>query len=107
MRKEMAGEQSQGSRLEANSTVLLTQIQEIQSQIATTAAAKQNADINVAQIIRKWQDTLKQLRAQVAMNSRLEQKAKGGIYVQKEIADLGQQVKQRDLEITDLQEQVD
>jgi len=107
MRSEMAGEQSQGNRFEANSTVLLKQIQQIQSQIATTSAAKQSADINVAQVIHKWQATLQQLREQVGMNAKLEQQAKGGIYVQKEITDLEQQVKQRDTQITDLQEQVD
>lgn len=107
MHKELTGEQSQGNRFEANSTVLSKQLQEIQSQIAVAAASKQNADINVAQIIRKWQDTLKQLREQVAMNSQLESQAKGGSDVQQQIQDLQQQMKQRDTQITDLQEQVD
>lgn len=107
MNAELSGEQSKGSRFQANATVLLQQIQNIQAQITTAASSKQTADINVAQIIKKWQDTLKQLREQVAMNSRLEQQAKGGSDVQKQISDLAQQVKERDSDITDLQEQVD
>lgn len=107
MRKEQAEEQSQGNRFEESSAALTKQIQDIQAQITTAATSKQNADINVAQVIKKWKETLKQLREQVAINSQLSQEAKGGDDVQKQINDLVQQIKERDTQITDLQEQVD
>jgi hypothetical protein len=107
MRKEQQGEQSQGDNFEASCEVLTKQLQELQNQIATAATAKQNADINVAQVITKWKATLAQLREQVAINAQLSQQAKGGSDVQQQINDFAQQIKERDTEIADLQEQVD
>lgn len=107
MRKEQQGEQSQGDRFQANCEVLMKQLQQIQNQVATAATSKQNADINVAQVITKWKATLKQLREQVAINAQLSQQAKGGSDVEQQINDLAQQIKERDTQIADLQEQVD
>lgn len=107
MKKEQTGEQSQGDQFAAQCQVLMNQMQQIQTQIAAAATSKQNADINVAQVIHKWKETLGQLREQVAVNTQLSQLAKGGGDTQKQINDLMQQVKERDSQIADLQEQVD
>eukprot|EP00746_Dinoflagellata_sp_MGD_P167900 gnl/MRDRNA2_/MRDRNA2_98879_c0_seq1.p1 gnl/MRDRNA2_/MRDRNA2_98879_c0~~gnl/MRDRNA2_/MRDRNA2_98879_c0_seq1.p1 ORF type:complete len:376 (+),score=118.92 gnl/MRDRNA2_/MRDRNA2_98879_c0_seq1:146-1273(+) len=107
MKKEQTGEQSQGDKFASQCQILMSQMQEIQTQVAAAATAKQNADINVAQVIHKWKETLKQLREQVAINTQYSQIAKGGGDVQKQIDDLMQQVKERDTQIADLQEQVD
>jgi len=107
MKTEQGQEKAQGQQFQATSAVLTKQIQEIQAQITAAAQSKQNADVNIAQIIRKWQATLKQLRDQVAVNAELSQQAKGGNDVQKQINELTQQIKDRDTQITDLQEQVD
>merc|ERR1719335_824780 len=88
MHKEQTGEQSQGDQFVAQCQVLMNQMQQIQTQIAAAAASKQNADINVAQVIHKWKETLKQLREQVAINTQLSQQAKGGADVNKQINDL-------------------
>lgn len=107
MTAEQGQHQSQGKQFEATSTALMKQIADIQAQVNAAATSKQTTDVNLAQVIHKWQETVKQLREQVTINSELSQEAKGGPEVQQQINELAKQIKDRDTQITDLQEQVD
>lgn len=108
MRSEFEGEHTVMTKWQSNATQLARELASVQQNMGTAIASKQTADINVSQIIRKWKETLAQLRSQVGVNSQLEQQIKAASAGStRQLQALEQQVKARDAQITDLQEQVD
>lgn len=108
MRAEDASEAMLARRYQWNATEMEKQLQLVRQNTASAMASKQNADISTSQVIRKWKDTLAQLRNQVAINSELEAQLKSSSgTADRQLADLEDEVRARDSQITDLQEQAD
>lgn len=108
MQSQVAGVIAAKVRWQKNATSLMQQLSDAKEQLKTMLTSKTTADVNVAQMITKWKDTLAQLQQQVAVNAELQQRGKSDQEdLTAHLEDLKKQIQFRDARLADLKNRMD
>jgi len=107
MQSQVAGSIASKVHWESNSTGIAQQLADSKQQLAAILTSKQTADVNMAQVIAKWKDSLAQLRNQVQINAELQhQTTEQAGDVDSQMSDLKMQMKNRDSRIAGLRQRI-